>query len=99
MADLRAARLRGRENRAGQGRRVQPMPARMGKPEDKVPAKVCSVIRGWAVWGSVIFLGAHSLLVLFLLGSAGAVGLSARVADVVAGSLATVRSAGARSGF
>src|SRR5918999_2604979 len=44
----------GRENRAGQGRRVKPMPDGIGEPEDADPATVCSVIRGCLSLRSVI---------------------------------------------
>src|SRR3954465_1472093 len=46
MSLLRPACPRGRENRAGQGRRAKFMPEGMDEPEDAGPAKVCSVIRG-----------------------------------------------------
>src|SRR4051794_29790395 len=46
MVSFRPACPWGRENRAGQGRRVKFMPLGMDEPEDAGPAKVCSVIRG-----------------------------------------------------
>src|SRR2546426_611937 len=42
---------RGRENRAGQGRRAKPMLDCMGEPEDADPAKVRSVSRGCEEFG------------------------------------------------
>src|SRR5918992_1184010 len=54
MADPGPRCPRGRENRAGQGRGVKPMPAGIGEPEDAAPAKVCSVTRWCLSPGSVI---------------------------------------------
>jgi hypothetical protein len=44
MIDSGSACHWGRENRAGQGRRVKRMPVGMGEPEDAGPAKIRSVI-------------------------------------------------------
>src|SRR3954452_17272306 len=46
MVSFRPACPWGRENRAGQGRRVTFTPLGMDEPEDAGPAKVCSVIQG-----------------------------------------------------
>src|SRR5437763_6219981 len=50
-----AACPRGRENRAGEGRRERSMHEGIDSTEDARPAKVCSVIRGCGGRGAVIY--------------------------------------------